>query len=116
MTIAARIATFNLENLDADPSDPEALKKVPSLATRIQILRPQLMRLRADVLCLQEVNGQDVPRGGRKLDALEQLLRSTPYENHHIVATHTVEGPSKPFKERNLVILSRYPITQHSQC
>jgi hypothetical protein len=115
MTISARIATFNLENLDADPIDPQARKKGPSLADRIQILRPQLMRLRADILCLQEVNAQDVPGGERKLDALEQLLRSTPYENYDLVATHTAEGPHKPFQERNLVILSRHPITQHTE-
>ena len=52
---------------------------------------------------------------GVKLVALEQLLRGTPYENYHIVATHTAEGPDKPFKERNLVVMSRYPITQHTQ-
>ena len=89
MTIGMRIATFNLENLDGDLSNPETLKKAPSLATRIQILKPQLMRLRADVLCLQEVNGQDVQGGGRKLDRAgaaserhsirELLLSSDPY-------------------------------------
>jgi endonuclease/exonuclease/phosphatase family metal-dependent hydrolase len=115
MGFSVRIATFNLENLDADPTDPQVLKKVPSLATRIRIMQPQLMRLRADILCLQEVNGQDVQGGGRKLDALEQLLKGTPYADYHLVTTHTAEGANLPFKERNLVTLSRYPITQQSQ-
>ena len=115
MATSVRIATFNLENLDTDPIDPVALAKVPSLATRIAILRPQLMRLRADVLCLQEVNGQDVQGGVRKLDALEQLLKDTPYERFHLVTTHTAERPDKPYRERNLVILSRYAITQRGQ-
>ena len=47
-----RLATFNLESLDDRPD------LVPTLAERIAILRPQLLRLDADILCLQEVNGQ----------------------------------------------------------
>ena len=38
-----RIASFNLENLD-DRADEQ-----PSLADRIAVMRPQLVRLRADV-------------------------------------------------------------------
>ena len=41
-----RIATFNLENLGAREDAP--------LEGRIEKLRPQLLRLDADVLCLQE--------------------------------------------------------------
>ena len=47
-----RLATFNLENLDDAPDG------APPLAERLRILRPQLERLAADVLCLQEVNAQ----------------------------------------------------------
>lgn len=43
-----RLATFNLENLGDVPSEE------PSLETRISLMRPQLLRLDADVLCLQE--------------------------------------------------------------
>lgn len=52
MTIRLRIATFNLMTLD----DRRGLK--PGLDERIPILRPQLVRLDADILCLQEVYGQ----------------------------------------------------------
>jgi uncharacterized small protein (DUF1192 family) len=47
-----RIATFNLENLDVDSVDG------PPLDERIGVLRPQILRLHADILCLQEVNDQ----------------------------------------------------------
>jgi len=50
-----RIATFNLENLGDGANDER------DLAFRIEALRPQLMRLEADVLCLQEVNAQKEP-------------------------------------------------------
>lgn len=45
-----RIATFNLENLD------DGVNVSPALAERIQIMRPQLERINADILCLQEVH------------------------------------------------------------
>lgn len=47
-----RTATFNLENLDDVPGEE------PSLQTRISLMRPQLLRVDADILCLQEVHGQ----------------------------------------------------------
>ena len=50
-----RIASFNLESLE-----PVSRAGVP-LGERAEILRPQLERLRADVICLQEVNGQRGP-------------------------------------------------------
>lgn len=50
-----RLATFNIESLDVGP------KAHIDLETRIAVLRPVLERLAADVLCLQEVNGQKVP-------------------------------------------------------
>ncbi len=105
-----RIATFNLESLDDRP-DLE-----PPLAARIRVLRPQLRRLAADVLCLQEVNGQRPPGGGpRRLLALERLLQETPYAGFHRVSSSRVSGPESE-EERgvdavhNLVILSRHPI------
>jgi hypothetical protein len=51
-----RIATFNLENLDDETGQD------PSLATRVAIMRPQLDRIAADILCLQEVHSQDSRR------------------------------------------------------
>lgn len=55
MPTKLRIATFNLENLDDKPGQK------PTLDERIALMRPQLLRLNADMLCLQEVNGQEVP-------------------------------------------------------
>jgi endonuclease/exonuclease/phosphatase family metal-dependent hydrolase len=105
-----RIATFNLENLD----EPAAGSKAPSLATRIAVLRPQLVRLRADVLCLQEVNGQEPAAGGpRTLAALDQLIAGTRYATYHRAHTRTQAGP--PYDERNLVVLSRFAIQAHGQ-
>ena len=107
-----RIATFNLESLDDGPGVP-----VP-LAHRVEALRPQLRRLEADVLCLQEVNGQRPPGGGpRELLALERVLEGTAYESYARAATSRVSGPEpKPGAPRgadsvhNLVVLSRYPL------
>jgi endonuclease/exonuclease/phosphatase family metal-dependent hydrolase len=96
-----RIATFNLENLD----DKAGLE--PSLASRIEIMRPQLLRISADILCLQEVNSQQV-NGQRALDALESLLEDTPYANYTRATTLTTNDLL--YAERNLITLSRFPI------
>lgn len=97
-----RLATFNLENLDDKPG----LK--PSLQERIQIMRPQLDRVDADILCLQEVNAQETG-GQRTLSALDTLLQTTRYANYHRVTTTTTQGAL--YLARNLVILSRFPFT-----
>jgi endonuclease/exonuclease/phosphatase family metal-dependent hydrolase len=107
MPISLRIATFNLENLDDKPGQR------PTLAERIDIMRPQLLRLRADVLCLQEVNGQEQQGQPRKLLALDELLKDTPYETYFRVSTLTTNN--EVFDERNLVILSRFEIAEHRQ-
>jgi endonuclease/exonuclease/phosphatase family metal-dependent hydrolase len=99
--MSLRIATFNLENLDDGP----AIK--PALADRIQIMRPQLERVAADVLCLQEINGQG-PAGARTLSALDQLLSGTPYAGYHRQTTLTTSG--RLYDQRNLVVHSRFPI------
>src|SRR3546814_14575281 len=41
----------------------------------------------ADILCLQEVNGQEVARQPRRLRALERLIAGTPYAGYHRTAT-----------------------------
>ena len=51
MSTKLRIATFNLENLD------DKVGQKPTLDERIALMRPQFLRLGADILCLQEVNG-----------------------------------------------------------
>ncbi|MEO5337873.1 MAG: endonuclease/exonuclease/phosphatase family protein [Magnetospirillum sp. WYHS-4] len=109
-SVAFRIATFNVENL-GEPSSG-----VPPLKDRIAVLRPQLIRLRADVLCLQEVDGQSLGRGKRRdLKALDALLEGTPYAAFH--RAHTVSGSrgGGVRDKHNLVILSRFPILEHGQ-
>lgn len=108
MPTPIRIATFNLENLDDKPGED------PTLAQRITVMRPQLVRLRADILCLQEVNGQEQPNQPRQLLALQQLIAGTDYANFNVVSTRTAGG-AQVYDVRNLVILSRFPIADHQQ-
>jgi endonuclease/exonuclease/phosphatase family metal-dependent hydrolase len=108
MPIKLRIATFNLENLDDKPGQK------PTLNERIALMRPQILRLSADILCLQEVNGQEELGLPRRLLALAKLLANTPYAGYHQVSTMTEDG-TQVYDERNLVILSRFEITEHHQ-
>jgi endonuclease/exonuclease/phosphatase family metal-dependent hydrolase len=104
-----RLATFNLESLDLPPK-----ARVP-LEVRAEVLRPALERLRADILCLQEVNGQHVTgRGERSLVALDQLLAGTHYADYARVATTGGKGRGVA-DVHNLVTLSRYPIVAHRE-
>lgn len=108
MSIKLQIATFNLMNLDDRPD------RLPSLEERIPILRPQLVRLDADILCLQEVCGQRVKGRKRRLDAMNQLLEGTPYEGYK--RANTIDPYTKEvFDHHNLVILSRYQIVNSDQ-
>lgn len=100
-----RIATFNVENLDETGTPP--------FATRVLSLRPQLQRLRADVLCLQEVHGQERPGQPRGLHALDALIAGTPYAGYSRAHTRTASG--QVYDLRNLVVLSRYPIGEVRQ-
>jgi endonuclease/exonuclease/phosphatase family metal-dependent hydrolase len=113
MTETLRIASFNLENLDDRPDLD------PPLAARIEVLRPQLLRLDADVLCLQEVHGQK-PKGARhrRLLALDRLLAGTPYADYARAFTRSSgEHPDAawPADIHNLVILSRHPISRSQE-
>ncbi len=101
-----RIATFNLENLDQGPGVD------PPIEDRIPILRPQIQRLDADLLCLQEVNAQrDAKEGPRTLAALDRLLEGTPYAAFHRAASTAEAGPAD---RHNLVVLSRWPIVERT--
>jgi hypothetical protein len=82
----------------------------PSLPTRVAIMRPQLERMAADVLCLQEVHSQDGPQG-RTLAALDTLLAATKDESYQRLTTTTTDGAL--YQERNLVILTRFPLVEH---
>jgi endonuclease/exonuclease/phosphatase family metal-dependent hydrolase len=108
VSIKLRIATFNLENLDDKPGSK------PTLAERIAVMRPQLLRLKADILCLQEVNGQERMGQPRQLLALDEMLSGTPYNEYYRLSTMTADG-GQVYDERNLVILSRFPIVEHHQ-
>jgi endonuclease/exonuclease/phosphatase family metal-dependent hydrolase len=108
MASLLRIATFNLENLDDRPGE------TPTLQERMAVMRPQLERLKADILCLQEVNGQEQQGQPRRLLALQQLLAGSSYANYHQVST-TTQGGVDVYDERNLVILSRFEILEHQQ-
>jgi len=108
-----RIATFNVENLD-DKVD----SRNPSLAIRAPILRRELERLDASIICMQEVHGQETPshtsnNPDRTLSALNFVLSGTKYENYHQAVTLTSDGV--PYDKRNLVVLSKYPIKNISQ-
>jgi len=96
-----RLATFNVENLDDKKKESD-----PTVAARIAVMRPQLQRLRADVLCLQEVHGQEPASGGRELTVLKQLIQGTPLAEFNLKTTLT--GAGIPYDVRNLVILSRF--------
>lgn len=103
-----RIATFNMENLD------DKQGQTPTLDERIAIMKPQLIRMNADILCLQEVHGQEVPGEPRRLLALNRLLENTQYVDYNQVSTMTADG-AQVYDERNLVIISRFEIAEHSQ-
>lgn len=106
MSNVLRIATFNVENLDDRPD------LLPTLETRARILRPQLHRLRADVICFQEIHGQG--ENPRTVEALKKLLKGTRYENYHMVYTK-LKGRKSAFHQRNLVTISRFPIVASAQ-
>ena len=109
MPLKIRIATFNLENLDDKPGAK------PTLDERIALMRPQLLRANADIFCLQEVNGQEQVGQPRQLLALDKLLTGTPYSIYHRISTLTVGPNPQVYDERNLVILSRFPILERIQ-
>ena len=104
-----RLATFNIENLDLAPE-----ADVPFDA-RVAVLRPTLERIAADILCLQEVNGQHVAGSPeRRLVALDMLLQGTRYEAYQRAATCGPAGRGVA-SIHNLVTLSRYPIEQQRE-
>ncbi len=104
-----RIATFNLESLD------DRLPGGGEFSDRLAVLAPQFTRLRADVICLQEVNAREDSRHGpRRLSALDGLLEQSGYQSFHRVVT--VNRAGQRFSDRhNLVILSRLPIVEQRQ-
>lgn len=94
-----RIATFNLENLDHQGRSAELWPR------RLEVMRPQLSRVNADILCLQEVHGQETAGEPRQLLSLDLLLEGTQYANYR--RAHTVTSRDEPYDKRNLVTLCR---------
>ena len=97
-----RIATFNLENLGS------TRRQGASFEERAAVLRPQLERLKADVLCLQEVDATKVGETRRAVD-LERLLDGTPYAKHRLVISWLGAGPADV---HNLAVLTRLPVLE----
>jgi endonuclease/exonuclease/phosphatase family metal-dependent hydrolase len=103
-----RIATFNVEHLGLGHAQG------PTLDERIAALRPMLHRIGADVLCLQEVNGDKVPgQPGRRLAALDRILSGTPYAGFDRHVSGEVDGHISDV--HNLVTLSRLPISNRQE-
>lgn len=104
------LATFNLENLELGGRNGE-----PDIEQRIAVLRPQLIRLRADILCLQEVNAERESKDGpRKLLALDRLIAGTIYADMHQAPAYA-PGRNPAADKHNLVILSRFPVDHTAQ-
>lgn len=103
------IATFNAENLDFRSGDEALFQR------RREALSPLLERLAADVLCLQEVNApraaKDEPRS---LLHLDRLLEGGPYAGFHR-AVSLRPGGDEPADVHNLVVLSRWPLSEVRQ-
>ncbi len=104
-----RIATYNLENLDEDRFDDDGEIIRPSFAERAPVLRAALERLRADIICLQEVHGQETEGEPRKLLTLQELIAPTRYAGYQIASTKLKDG-SQVYDQRNLVVLVRSDI------
>jgi len=99
-----RIATFNVENLDDAPIPERKQDRDPSFEQRLPILRAQIERLAADILCLQEVHGQNIDGQPRQLRALKSLLANTRYSHYKIHSTTLKDRPDVE-RFRNLVTL-----------
>ena len=95
-----RIATFNLESLGKTRAGGA------SFEARAGVLRPQLERLKADILCLQEIDA--TKEGGvRRASDLARLLEGTRYAGHQVVVSELDEGPADV---HNLAIVTNLPV------
>jgi endonuclease/exonuclease/phosphatase family metal-dependent hydrolase len=97
-----RLATFNLESLGS------TRQQDASFDERAAVLRPQLERVKADILCLQEVDAAKVGNTRRAVD-LERLLEGTPYVQHRLVISSLGVGPADV---HNLAVLTRLPVLE----
>lgn len=100
-----KIGCFNIENLD----DKEDARN-PGLNIRAPVLRRCLERMDADIVCLQEVHGQELPdhtssSPSRDLLALKNVVAGTRFEHFHVATTRTADGKGTPYNQRNLVLM-----------
>src|SRR5512145_968372 len=99
-----RIGTFNLESFG------DTHQKGASFEDRAAVLRPQLDRLKADVLCLQEVDARKVGGARRAVD-LERLLTDTFYAKHSLIVSSGLSGTG-PADVHNLAVVTRLPVVE----
>lgn len=110
-----RIATFNLENFGVVARGNAVDDESAQIEERIRLLRPQLLRLAADILCLQEVDSQRMAsERAREFAALDRLLASTPYADFYRLSSVS-RSRGLPRDKHNLLILSRWPMVEEQQ-
>ena len=63
---------------------------------------------------MQEVHGQETAGKPRRLLALNNLLENTPYAYYNQISTMTA-SEDQVYDVRNLVIISRFEVAEHSQ-
>lgn len=99
-----RLATFNIESFGDDRFRADRLEP------RIEVLRPKLQELEADILCLQEVNAQRITGSPeRSFQALDALIAGTPYDSYDEVGSTRPDAPT-PGDRHNMLVLSRFPV------
>jgi endonuclease/exonuclease/phosphatase family metal-dependent hydrolase len=99
-----RVGTFNLESFG------DTHQKAASFEDRAAVLRPQLDRLKADVLCLQEVDARKVGGTRRAVD-LERLLKDTFYARHSLIISSGPAGTG-PADVHNLAVVTHLPVVE----
>ncbi len=99
-----RVATFNIESFGGGTDDD----------ARAAVMAPILSALRADILCLQEVNrGPPKGRVSEDLAAIKALCGASGYGDFHLVST--LRNGRRPYDIHNLVVFSRWPVAERVQ-
>jgi endonuclease/exonuclease/phosphatase family metal-dependent hydrolase len=83
------------------------------LDERIALMGPQIVRLRADIACFQEVHGQERPGQPRALLALPRLLEGTNLDGATLVSS--LDSTGSIANERNLVVATQHTILAQEQ-
>ena len=97
-----RLLTYNVESLGERTGSPP-------LDARISVLRPRLVGMAADILCLQEIDGRHVAGGlPREPVALRRVIAGTVYEGFHLATTPGAGGQGVADRH-NLAVVSRLP-------